>query len=175
MKHTLILLTLMSFVFISCSKQKFDEIDAASIEGKWRVEKIQYTGILSDGTEIIGEVPSRGALFWVDDIVEFKDGKLYHGENGSIFFSMFVTYPGWIQYSIIDRKLYIPKQVFQSASEDAGDGWSATLETVVGEYSLPYTLTEDTWVIRYEDQQMTDLSTYEYFNCDFEYILRRVN
>ena len=139
------------------------------------MEKIQYTGILSDGTEIIGEVPSRGALFWVDDIVEFKDGKLYHGENGSIFFSMFVTYPGWIQYSIIDRKLYIPKQVFQSASEDAGDGWSATLETGVGEYSLPYTLTEDTWVIRYEDQQMTDLSTYEYFNCDFEYILRRVN
>ena len=139
------------------------------------MEKIQYTGILSDGTEIIVEVPSRGALFWVDDIVEFKDGKLYHGENGSIFFSMFVTYPGCIQYSIIERKLYIPKQVFQSASEDAGDGWSATLETVVGEYSLPYTLTEDTWVIRYEDQQMTDLSTYEYFNCDFEYILRRVN
>lgn len=88
---------------------------------------------------------------------------------------MFVTYPGCIQYSIIERKLYIPKQVFQSASEDAGDGWSATLETVVGEYSLPYTLTEDTWVIRYEDQHMTDLSTYEYFNCDFEYILRRVN
>ena len=175
MKHILILLTSMCILFVSCSKQKFDEIDATLVEGKWLVEKIQYTGILPNGTEVIGEVPSRGALFWVDDIVEFKDGKLYQGENGSMFFSMFVTYPGSIQYSIINRKLHIPKQVFRSASEDAGDGWSASIETLVGEYNLPYPLTEDTWIIRYEDQQMTDLSTYEYFDCDFEYILKRVN
>ena len=175
MKCKLIFLSIITCTLIACSKLNPDATDTTLTEGRWRVESIRYTGVRPDGTSVSGEDNSQAAIFFAGDILEFKDGKIFQGEYGSQFYSIFITYQGSIRYSIIDQKLHIPKQVFQAGSEDAGGGWSVTLECQVGEYTLPYSLTEDTWTIRHEDRQRFDLSTLEYWDCDYEYILKRVN
>ena len=63
--------------------------------------------------------------------------------------------------------------MFPNFEEDAGDGWTVTLTTSVGEWSFPYTLSDDTWIIRHEQRQWFDIE-YKYIDADFEFVLKRV-
>ena len=172
MKHLFLFSTIILFAFVSCSKQYSEAHDAALIEGRWKVESIRYVGTLNDGTEVSNEVNDCD-FFWVGDIVEFKGGELFLGERGTGFYSMFSGYPGSIQYSIIDHQLYIPEQVFAADPQDAGDGWTATMTTTVEECFLPYSLSEDTWIIWLKHRGWFKVE-YGSFDCDFEFVLKRV-
>ena len=105
--------------------------------------------------------------------MEFKSGSVYMGERGSNFYSYFNGYPGSIHYSIVGHKLFIPEQEFPGFEEDAGDGWTASLVVSVGEWSFPYTLSDDIWIIRYEHRPWSE-KEYKSFYADFEFVLKRV-
>ena len=158
--------------FLSCSKEEPEAIDAALIEGRWKVESIRYVGHLSNGNVITGESDSCD-IFWTGDIVEFKNGELFEGETGSGFYAMFDFYPGSIHYSIIDNNLYIPEQEFPAGAQDAGGGYTFTISTTVGEWSFPFTLSGDTWIIRHEQRRCFDRELL-YYNADYEFVLKRV-
>ena len=172
MRQVLFLSVAFLHAFVSCSKQDFDALDAAQIEGRWQVESIRYEGVLADGTAISAET-EHCDIFWTGDIIEFKSGSVFMGEKGDSFYSLFSGYPGSIVYSIVDHHLYIPEQMFPNFEEDAGDGWTVTLTTSVGEWSFPYTLSDDTWIIRHEQRQWFDIE-YKYIDADFEFVLKRV-
>ena len=172
MKQLLLSSIILVFAFVSCHKHNPDAIDAAQIEGRWQVESIRYEGTSSDCTTISAE-SEHCDIFWTGDIIEFKSGSVFMGEKGNSFYSLFSGYPGSIVYSIVDRHLYIPEQMFPNFEEDAGDGWTATLTTSVGEWSFPYTLSDDTWIIRHEQRQWFDIE-YKYIDADFEFVLKRV-
>ncbi|MBQ6761491.1 MAG: hypothetical protein IJP49_01945 [Bacteroidales bacterium] len=172
MKHLFLFSTIILFAFISCSKQYSDAHDAALIEGRWKVESIRYVGTLNDGTEVSNE-ENDCDFFWVGDIVEFKGGELFLGEKGSGLYSLFSGYPGSIQYSIVNHQLFIPEQVFEDYPQDTGNGWTATMTITVGEWTLPYSLSEDTWII-WRKHRIWSAVGYGQFYCDFEFILKRV-
>ena len=172
MKHLLFFSGLILLATLSCSKEDTDARDAASIEGRWKVESIRYTGTLVDGTKVSGE-SDHCDFFMIGDVMEFKEGKLYLGEKGSGFYSSFSSYPGSIQYSIVNHRLFIPEQVFSDAPQDAGEGWSLSFTVTIDECFMPYSLTEDTWVIRYEHRGWFDI-VHHSFDCDFEFVLKRV-
>ena len=173
MKQLLLSSIILVFAFVSCHKHNPDAIDAAQIEGRWQVESIRYEGTSSDGTTISAE-SDHCDIFWTGDIIEFKNGSVYMGEKGSSFYSSFRGYPGSIQYSIVDHQLFIPEQVFPDYEEDAGGGWTFTLTTTVGEWSFPYTLSDDLWIVRHENRTWFDIEELSYLNCDFEFVLKRV-
>lgn len=168
-------LLLYSFVILfaseSCSKQNADAIDAMTVEGRWLVECIRYDGVLDDGTEVSAE-PEHCDIFWTGDIIEFRSGSVYMGEKGTSFYSSFRGYPGSINYSIVDRQLFIPEQELLDYEEDTGGGWTVTLVASVGEWLLPYTLSDDIWIIRHENRGWFE-SEYGLFSCDFEIVLKR--
>ena len=173
MKHHFLSSIILLLAFLSCTEQDPDAIDAAQIEGRWQVESIRYEGTSSDGTTISAET-EHCDIFWTGDIIEFKNGSVYMGEKGSSFYSSFRGYPGSINYSIVDHQLFIPEQVFPDYEEDAGGGWTFTFTTTVGEWSFPYTLSDDTWIIRHEHRTWFDIEELSYLNCDFEFVLKRV-
>lgn len=172
MKRLLLFPIMVLIAFISCTKEDLDTIDSAKVEGRWKVESIRYEGTLADGTNVSGE-PNHCDIFWTGDVVEFKNGSVYMGEIGNSFYSYLNGYPGSIDYSIVDRKLFIPEQTFPSYEEDAGGGWTVSISVSVGEWSLPYTLSDDTWIIRHEHRGWFEME-YNSFYCDFEIILKRV-
>lgn len=173
MKHLFLSSIILLLAFLSCTEQDPDAIDTAQIEGRWQVESIRYEGTSSDGTTISAE-PEHCDIFWTGDIIEFKNGSVYMGEKGSSFYSSFRGYPGSIQYSIVDHQLFIPEQVFPDYEEDADGGWTFTLTTTVGEWSFPYTLSDDLWIVRHENRTWFDIEELKYLNCDFEFVLKRV-
>lgn len=172
MKHLFLSSIILLLAFLSCTEQDPDAIDTAQIEGRWQVESIRYEGTSSDGLAVSAE-PEHCDIFWTGDIIEFKNGSVYMGEKGSSFYSSFRGYPGSINYSIVDHQLFIPEQVFPDYEEDAGGGWTFTFTTTVGEWSFPYTLSDDTWIIRHEHRTWFDIE-YKYLTCDFVFVLKRV-
>ena len=173
MKRLSLLPSIALIVFLSCSKLDPDPIDPTLIEGYWRVESIRYEGILPDGTKVSDE-PVHCDVFWTGDVVEFRGGLMFQGEKGSSFYSLFSGYPGSIQYAIIGHQLFIPEQVFPDYAQDAGGGWTVTIATSVGEWTLPSSLSGDTWVIRHEQRSWYKEEYQSIFSCDFEFVLKRV-
>ena len=58
-------------------------------------------------------------------------------------------------------------------TQDTGNGWTATMTITVGEWTLPYSLSEDTWII-WRKHRIWSAVGYGQFYCDFEFILKRV-
>lgn len=173
MKRSLLFPIIVLFTFVSCTKENLNGIDAAMVEGHWKVESIRYEGTLDDGTKVSGE-PEHCDIFWTGDIIEFNSGSVYMGEKGAEFYSYFIGYPGSIKYSIVDSQLFIPEQTFPDYEEDAGGGWTVTLATSVGEWLLPCSLSDDIWIIRHEHRGWFDME-YGSFYCDFEIVLKKVS
>lgn len=157
---------------VSCTKEDLDAIDSVKVEGCWKVESIRYEGTLADGTEVRGE-PEHCDIFWTGDIVEFKSGSVFLGEKGDSFYSYFNGYPGSIAYSIVERKLFIPEQTFPSYEVDAGGGWTVTIAVSVGEWSLPYAISNDTWIIRHEHRAWFEMEYKDFYSVSAAVSLRQ--
>ena len=57
MKEVLFLFVALLHAFVSCSKQDFDALDAAQIEGRWQVESIRYEVKATHSTRSSVDIP----------------------------------------------------------------------------------------------------------------------